>query len=129
MEGIYKKALINLEVVNFSYFIQLAMQSEISWIDLENIFEDLTPTLEKSKQLNKVFLKEFQALQSLKNETICNNETQSNMNDSNLKLDDDSISLIQDSDSVNRPLESDGIKQDGQDQMLTEEEEITDLTC
>ena len=122
MDGIYKKALINLEVVNFSYFIKLAMQSEISWIDLENIFEDLTPTLEKSKQLNKVFLKEFQALQSQKSETIFNSENHSILNGSNLKLENDSI-LLHNSDPVNKPLESENVEQDEQDQMLTEEEE------
>ena len=124
MDGIYKKALINLEVVNFSYFIKLAMQSEISWIDLENIFEDLTPTLEKSKQLNKVFLKEFQALQSQKSETIFDSENHSILNDSNLKLEDDSTSSLHEGDTSNEPLESENIEQD---QMFTEEEEITNL--
>ena len=126
MEGIYKKALINLEFVNFSYFIKLAIQSEISWIDLENILEDLTPTLDKSKQLNKVFLNEFKALQSQKSEAIFNTENKSDLNDSNLKLEDDSTSLLHESDSSNGPFESENIEQDWQDQMLTEEKEITD---
>ena len=66
MEEIYKRALIKSQNVNFSHFINMALNSEISWIELGNILEDLTPTFEKSKKLNKVFLKEFEALHSQK---------------------------------------------------------------
>ena len=64
MEEIYKKALIKAQNVNFSYFINLAMSAKITWTELGNILDDLTPSIEKSKQLNKVLLKEFEVLNS-----------------------------------------------------------------
>ena len=66
MEGMYKNAFINSKNLDFSFFINLAIQAEISWNELENILEDLTPTLDKSKELNKVFLKELKIIQSQK---------------------------------------------------------------
>ena len=70
MEEIYKKALLKAQNVNFSYFINLAISAKITWTELGNILEDLTPSIEKSKQLNKVLLKEFEVLHSQKNETL-----------------------------------------------------------
>ena len=64
MEEIYKKALIKAQNENFSYFINLAMSAKITWTELGNILDDLTPSIEKSKQLNKVLLKEFEVLNS-----------------------------------------------------------------
>ena len=52
--------------LDFSYFIKLALQTEISWTELEAILEDLTPTLDKSKELNKVFLNELKSIHSQK---------------------------------------------------------------
>ena len=43
--------------------MDMAMKSEISWTILESLFDELTPSLEKLKQVVKVLLKEFQALQ------------------------------------------------------------------
>ena len=54
--------------VNFSYLVHAALEAEITWDALENLLSDLTPTLEKSKQLNKVFLNELKILQSQKKE-------------------------------------------------------------
>ena len=54
--------------VNFSYLINAALKTEITWDALEDLLDDLTPTLEKSKQLNKVFLNEVKILQSQKKE-------------------------------------------------------------
>ena len=44
--------------------MDMAMKNEISWTILETLFDELTPSLEKSKHVVKVLLKEFQALQS-----------------------------------------------------------------
>ena len=66
MEGLYKNAFINSKNFDFSFFINLALQAEISWDELENILEDLTPTLDKSKELNKVFLTELRSIHSQK---------------------------------------------------------------
>ena len=60
MESYLKDALNQSEKVNFKYFIKLAIQKEITWSALEDLFDDLTPTLIKSKQLNKALLKELQ---------------------------------------------------------------------
>ena len=54
--------------INFSYLINAALQAEITWDALEDLLEDLTPTLDKSKQLNKVFLNELKSLHSQKDE-------------------------------------------------------------
>ena len=89
MEGIYKKALIKSQNVNFSFFINMALNSEITWIELGNILEDLTPTFDKSKQLNKVFLKEFEALQSLRIESIQENGLDSFGNDDKFVKDEE----------------------------------------
>ena len=79
MEKVYKKALIKAQYVNFSYFINLAISAKITWTELGNILDDLTPSLEKSKQLNKVLLKEFEVLNSQKMEyTISEDKPLSN---------------------------------------------------
>ena len=44
--------------------IIMALKNEISWKMLVSFMEELTPTLEKSKQVMKILLKEVQALQS-----------------------------------------------------------------
>ena len=44
--------------------IIMALKNEISWKMLDFILEELTPTLNKSKQVIKMLLKELQALQS-----------------------------------------------------------------
>ena len=66
MKNIFRNALMKSENVDFSYFIKLALQSEISWNELEDILDNLTSTFEKSKQLNKVFLNELKSLQTSK---------------------------------------------------------------
>ena len=66
MERIFKNTLMLSGNVNFSYLINAALQAEITWDVLEDLLDDLTPTLEKSKQLNKVFLNELKTLQSQK---------------------------------------------------------------
>ena len=50
--------------VNFSYLINAALKTEITWDALRDLLDDLTPTLDKSKHLNKVFLNELKTLQS-----------------------------------------------------------------
>ena len=60
MESYLKDALNQSEKVNFRYFIKLAIQKEITWNALEDLLNDLTPTLIKSKHLNKALLKELQ---------------------------------------------------------------------
>ena len=73
MENIFRNALIKSENVDFSYFINLAFQSELSWNELEDILDNLTSTFEKSKQLNKVLLNELKSSQTLK--VLLNTET------------------------------------------------------
>ena len=72
MEGLYKNAFINSNNLNFSLFINLALQTEISWNELEIILEDLTPTLEKSKELkHKVLSTSFSILMQKQESTKC----------------------------------------------------------
>ena len=48
--------------LNFEYFIKMAMQDKITWDTLIVFLEDLTPTLDKSKQANIVLVKELQKM-------------------------------------------------------------------
>ena len=48
--------------VDFGYFISLALQSKLSWRLLPSILADFTPTLETSKKVIEVLLKELKAL-------------------------------------------------------------------
>ena len=49
---------------HFSYFIGLAINNQMAFQALITLFDELTPTLDKSKQLNKVLLEEIQKLAS-----------------------------------------------------------------
>ena len=51
--------------LNFTYFIQMALQKKISWETLLVFLDDLTPTLIQSKQAIEVLVKELQKLQSM----------------------------------------------------------------
>ena len=48
--------------VDFGYFISLALQSKLSWRLLPSILDDFTPTLETSKKVIEVLLKELKTL-------------------------------------------------------------------
>ena len=50
--------------VDFGYFISLALKCKLSWQLLPTILEDFTPTLETSKEVIEVLLKELQKLHS-----------------------------------------------------------------
>ena len=45
--------------------ITMALKNEISWKMLDLLLEELTPTLEKSKQVIKILLKELEKLLSI----------------------------------------------------------------
>ena len=49
--------------IDFCYFIQMALEKNISWEMLAIFLNDLTPTLEKSKEVIDILLKELQTLQ------------------------------------------------------------------
>ena len=46
--------------LNHKYFISLAVKNEIAWSALKFIIEGLTPTLEKSKEVNNYLLEELE---------------------------------------------------------------------
>lgn len=50
--------------VDFEYFITMALEGKISWDTLVVFLDDLTPTLEKSKQAMNVLVKELQFVHS-----------------------------------------------------------------
>ena len=56
----------NKPEIDFRYFISLALCKEMSWNALGNLLEDLTQTLSKSKELNKILLEELQASEESK---------------------------------------------------------------
>ena len=45
--------------IRIKCLIEMALEDHISWLTLDTIINELTPTLEKSKQITKAFLKEF----------------------------------------------------------------------
>ena len=47
---------------HFSYFIGLAINNKMAFQALMTLFDELTPTLDKSKQLNRLLLEEIQKL-------------------------------------------------------------------
>ena len=56
------KNAVNFDLEHFRYFIDMAIQDKMPFQSLMTLFDDLTPTLDKSKQLNKVLLEEIQKL-------------------------------------------------------------------
>ena len=53
--------LTNEEVrVNFKYFIQSAIQKELSWKSLAFFLTDLTTTLDKSKEVIRILVEELE---------------------------------------------------------------------
>ena len=118
MEEIYKKALIKAQNVNFSYFINLAMSAKITWTELGNILDDLTPSIEKSKQLNKVFLREFEFLHLQKSETIISENRFHSNGDDDAIVNDEELSKHDES------LDNDNIEQSDQFQAHDENLEL-----
>ena len=64
--------MANQVELNHKYFITLALKNKIDWSALKFIIESLTPTLEKSKEVNRFLLEElgkfhvkFQSLEKL----------------------------------------------------------------
>ena len=51
--------------IRIKCLIEMALESQISWPTLDLIVNGLTPTLEKSKQINRALLKEFENHQSI----------------------------------------------------------------
>ena len=47
-------------MVDFKYFIQSAIEKKISWTTLSSILTELPPTLDKSKEVIKILVQEFE---------------------------------------------------------------------
>ena len=60
------------DVQDFKYLIGMALQNKFSWKALGSLLEEMTSTLKKSKQVNKILLEQLQLLQW----KIQNNETE-----------------------------------------------------
>ena len=80
--------------IDTEYFIQIAIQKEISWKSLAFMLTDLTTTLNRSKQIIKVLVQELENLASkLENEpvhkeltgTFYTNEKQVNIQNEDVK--------------------------------------------
>ena len=48
---------------DFSYFVRMAVQNNIPWESLEMILKDLTPSLNETREVISILLKELEALQ------------------------------------------------------------------
>ena len=49
--------------------IDMALNNEISWLTLNSLIDNLAPTLEKSREIIKIILNEFQIYQSKQSQT------------------------------------------------------------
>ena len=49
--------------IDFSYFIRMALQDNMAWKTLAMILKDLTPTLDETREVISILLKELEALQ------------------------------------------------------------------
>ena len=59
-----EEELQNSSASKIKLLVNMALKGEISWINLTSLMDDLTPTLKKSKKVNKILLKELETLQS-----------------------------------------------------------------
>ena len=48
---------------DFSYFVRMALQKNIPWESLAMILKDLTPTMDETRQVIGILLKELETLQ------------------------------------------------------------------
>ena len=55
---------VNFDKEHFRYFIAMAIRGQLQFQALTSLLDNLTQTLDKSKQLNKVLLEEIQKLVS-----------------------------------------------------------------
>ena len=55
--------------VKIKCLIDMALNNEISWLTLNSLIDNLAPTLEKSREVIKIILKEFQEFQCKQSKT------------------------------------------------------------
>ena len=55
-DNIFKERVL----IDFKYFIQSAIEKKISWPTLSSILMELPPTLDKSKEVIKILVQEFE---------------------------------------------------------------------
>ena len=84
MEDSFKSAWLNSDKLSFNYFINLALSNKVPWKTLDVILDDLTPTLDKSKQLNKALLKELQNQTNVSQDEQDISQTQTNVSSQSL---------------------------------------------
>ena len=60
MEGTTEQAKTEKIMIDFEYFIQLAIQEEIPWKTLALMLTDLTTTLDRSKKIIRVLVQELE---------------------------------------------------------------------
>ena len=64
-------------------FINMALKNTISWKALAILLDELTPTFDKSKQLNRILLKELESVQSKSQNQILDDDTLTETGDVN----------------------------------------------
>ena len=57
------KGTQDTDVQDFKYLIGMALQNKFSWKALGSLLDEMTSTLKKSKQVNKILLEQLQLLQ------------------------------------------------------------------
>ena len=74
--------------MDFRYFINFALNGELSWKVLAVFLDDLTPDLSKAKELNKILLEELEKQQG-NSKTIQDNDEENEGNEDPLEPDED----------------------------------------
>ena len=109
---------------NMKCFINMALKKTISWKVLSILLEELTPTFDKSKQLNRILLKELEKVQSqdIEVETLIETEDVSENQDSSVKSEAIQEDLLSETDDET----VDSCENDAEEQEPTEQEHLSD---
>ena len=78
--------------IDTEYFIQIAIQKEISWKSLAFMLTDLTTTLNRSKQVIRVLVQEIEKLAS-KLENQSNHEDLTNVNTKQVEIEEPEVTI------------------------------------
>ena len=81
--------------VDFQYFIESAVKQEISWQALVIFLTDLTPSLDKSKEVIKILVEELEKwVRKARNEVMIDRNKNSSPNDDNdIEMEHDVLDL------------------------------------
>ena len=114
--------------VKIKFLIEMALQGEISWLALDPVINRLTPTLEKSRQIIKIILIEFESHQMICTKKISKEDDDFPEDIADMNKDQSSVNemkIIQRSNSEEDEIEIIDKKQLPEEIMKIQDEEIS----